>query len=175
MTLRADGTGVSPAAANTWTGQQTFSNHVLFSPTNTYDIGQSGFANAPRDVYVARDLSVQNAISVVYGVSLTSTATIRSSGSGIIDLYNTAETGFTRLNFGGVTSSFGALARDGAGVKVIAADGTTGAFLSGVEQTAPAAPSANGYRIFAQDNGGGKTQLMVIFGSGAAQQIAIEP
>jgi hypothetical protein len=67
------------------------------------------------------------------------------------------------------------LARDGAGIKVIAADGTTGAFLSGVEQAAPSAPSANGYRIFAQDNGSGKTQLMVIFGSGAAQQIAIEP
>lgn len=48
-------------------------------------------------------------------------------------------------------------------------------FIEGTEQSAPAAPSANGYRIFAQDNGGGKTQLMVIFGSGAAQQIAIEP
>lgn len=48
-------------------------------------------------------------------------------------------------------------------------------FIAGAEQTAPAAPAANGYRIFAQDNGAGKTQLMVIFASGAAQQIAIEP
>lgn len=30
-------------------------------------------------------------------------------------------------------------------------------------------------KIFAQDNGSGKTQLMVIFGSGVAQQISIEP
>jgi len=48
-------------------------------------------------------------------------------------------------------------------------------FIEGTEQSAPAAPSANGYRIFAQDNGAGKTELMVIFGSGVAQQLAIEP
>lgn len=50
----------------------------------------------------------------------------------------------------------------------------TGAY-EGAEQTAPSAPAANRYRIFAQDNGAGKTQLMVIFASGAAQQLAIEP
>jgi fibronectin-binding autotransporter adhesin len=48
-------------------------------------------------------------------------------------------------------------------------------YIQGTEEAAPAAPSANGYRIFAQDNGGGKTQLMVIFSSGAAQQLAIQP
>lgn len=42
-----------------------------------------------------------------------------------------------------------------------------------VEMTAPAG-AANNARIFAQDNGAGKTQLMVIFGSGVAQQLAIE-
>ena len=41
------------------------------------------------------------------------------------------------------------------------------------EMTAPAG-AANSARLFTQDNGAGKTQLMVIFGSGAAQQIAIE-
>ena len=48
-------------------------------------------------------------------------------------------------------------------------------YIAGAEQTPPSAPAANGYRIFAQDNGAGKTQLMVIFATGAAQQIAIEP
>lgn len=43
------------------------------------------------------------------------------------------------------------------------------------EITAPAAPGANTARIFVQDNGAGKTQLMVIFPTGAAQQLAIEP
>jgi len=52
---------------------------------------------------------------------------------------------------------------------------TVGSYIEGTEQTAPAAPAANGYRIFAQDNGAGKTQLMVIFSSGAAQQLAIQP
>lgn len=48
-------------------------------------------------------------------------------------------------------------------------------FLESIEGTAPTAGAANTYRLFAQDNGGGKTQLMVIFNTGAAQQIAIQP
>jgi hypothetical protein len=52
---------------------------------------------------------------------------------------------------------------------------TTANFIAGVEMTAPAAPAANGYRIYAEDNGAGKTRLMVLFASGVAQQIAIEP
>lgn len=48
-------------------------------------------------------------------------------------------------------------------------------YLQGLEGTAPASAPANSFRLFAQDNGGGKTQLMVIFATGAAQQVAIEP
>jgi hypothetical protein len=43
------------------------------------------------------------------------------------------------------------------------------------EMTAPSAPAANKARIYAEDNGSGKTRLMVLFPTGAAQQIAIEP
>lgn len=50
-----------------------------------------------------------------------------------------------------------------------------GGFIEGTEQTAPAAPAANRGRVYFEDNGSGKTRLMVIFPSGAAQQIAIEP
>jgi hypothetical protein len=60
-------------------------------------------------------------------------------------------------------------------VGVRANNATTGGSVEFLEQTAPAAGSATSARIFAQDNGSGKTQLMVQFGSGAAQQIAIEP
>ena len=49
------------------------------------------------------------------------------------------------------------------------------AALSLSERTAPSAPASNGVYIYAQDNGAGKTQLMALFASGAAQQIAIEP
>lgn len=43
------------------------------------------------------------------------------------------------------------------------------------EMVAPAAPSANKVRIYAEDDGAGKTRLMARFATGAAQQIAIEP
>jgi hypothetical protein len=43
------------------------------------------------------------------------------------------------------------------------------------EMTAPSAPSADAVRIYAEDDGGGKTQLMALFSTGLAQQIAIEP
>jgi len=56
-----------------------------------------------------------------------------------------------------------------------ASSATTGAALEMHEMTAPAAPSSNRARIYAEDNGAGKTRLMVRFPSGAAQQIAIEP
>lgn len=48
-------------------------------------------------------------------------------------------------------------------------------YWEGSEQTAPAAPGADKGRVFFQDNGAGKTQMMVIFSSGAAQQLAIQP
>lgn len=51
----------------------------------------------------------------------------------------------------------------------------TGVFVGLVEMTAPAAPAANGVRIYAEDNGAGKTRLMALFPTGVAQQIAIEP
>lgn len=59
------------------------------------------------------------------------------------------------------------------GVKGV--NSTTGAAIEVCEMTAPSAPSTNGARIYAEDNGSGKTRLMVRFSSGASQQIAIEP
>jgi hypothetical protein len=39
----------------------------------------------------------------------------------------------------------------------------------------PAAPAANGARLYARDNGSGKTQLTVVFATGAVQVLATEP
>ncbi len=47
-------------------------------------------------------------------------------------------------------------------------------FLQGTEMTAPSAPAANGFRIYAVD-AAGKTQLRVLFNSGVSQLIAAEP
>lgn len=43
------------------------------------------------------------------------------------------------------------------------------------EMTAPSNGDANTGRLFCRDNGAGKTQLCVIFGSGAVQVVATEP
>lgn len=55
--------------------------------------------------------------------------------------------------------------------------GTAGAgYLDITEQSAdPAAPAANGARLFCKDNGAGKTQLCVRFNTGAVQVIATQP
>jgi len=53
---------------------------------------------------------------------------------------------------------------------------SVGAYFEGAEQaSSPAAPAANGFRIYAKDNGSGKTVLYVRFATGAEQQVAIEP
>jgi 2,4-dienoyl-CoA reductase-like NADH-dependent reductase (Old Yellow Enzyme family) len=55
------------------------------------------------------------------------------------------------------------------------AAGKVGAtFIEQKEMTAPAAGGADTFRIFAQDNGAGKTQLMVQFATGSAIEIKIE-
>lgn len=65
---------------------------------------------------------------------------------------------------------------DAAAVDIVRLAGATvGAALQMSEMTAPAAPAANEVRIYAEDNGSGKTRLMARFATGAAQQIAIEP
>lgn len=47
--------------------------------------------------------------------------------------------------------------------------------LTGSEVIAPAAPSSNGFKIYSQDSGGGKTQVCARFASGAVQCFATEP
>ena len=67
------------------------------------------------------------------------------------------------------------LVRMAAGIARIANGSTGGGALQFTEMTAPTAPAANNAILFLQDNGAGKTQLMVLFPTGAAQQVAIEP
>jgi len=88
--------------------------------------------------------------------------------------YFVDQTGNLMLNMTLASAAFpGTLAVTGAAT--ITGAITTASYIAGAEMAAPAAPAANGYRIYAEDNGAGKTRLMVLFASGAAQQIAIEP
>jgi hypothetical protein len=50
----------------------------------------------------------------------------------------------------------------------------TGGRLTFTETTAPAAPAANAANLWVQDNGSGKTQLMIQFATGAAIAIATQ-
>lgn len=67
------------------------------------------------------------------------------------------------------------LVRAAAGIVGVRNGSTGGGALSFVEQTAPSAPATNGVYLYAEDNGSGKTRLMALFPTGAAQQVAIEP
>lgn len=51
----------------------------------------------------------------------------------------------------------------------------TSRYWDSLEIATPPAPSAGSGRLFFDNNGAGKTRLMVIFSTGAAQQVAIQP
>ena len=95
-----------------------------------------------------------------------------SAGSGVLEINNGTLGTLRDLTLRNLTAS-GTLAVTGATTLTGAV--TTANFIAGAEMTAPAAPAANGYKIYAEDNGAGKTRLMVLFATGAAQQIASEP
>lgn len=99
-----------------------------------------------------------------------------SNGSMILEVlsFNNGVTVSDNIKFGWRSGDI-SLQRVGAGVMALTNSGATGATLEFREQTAPSAPSTNNVRIYAEDNGAGKTRLMARFASGAAQQIAIEP
>jgi hypothetical protein len=85
------------------------------------------------------------------------------AGTGILTLYNTAENDFNRLQFGGTTNSFPAIARDGAGISIVggAAGSTAHIKVPGVTvANLPAAATAGaGARSFVTD------ALAPVFGS----------
>ena len=71
-------------------------------------------------------------------------AAIHAQSSGVLALFNAVENNFTRLQFGGTTSSFPALAVNGSDLQVIRADGSANANLLitgnvGIGTTSPTA------------------------------------
>jgi hypothetical protein len=69
-----------------------------------------------------------NAANILYIGNYQSS--IKSNGSGIIQLQNTAENDFSRLQFGGTTSSFPSLKRNGTAIDVRLADDSNYALLN---------------------------------------------
>jgi hypothetical protein len=48
-------------------------------------------------------------------------------------------------------------------------------YLEFGEMTPPASPAGNKVRLFAKDNGSGKTQICALFPTGAVVELGIEP
>lgn len=63
------------------------------------------------------------------GISWDGRSRMYSSADGLVNLFNAAETGFTRLNLGGTSSSFPGIARSGAGIQVRLADNSNYSFV----------------------------------------------
>lgn len=85
--------------------------------------------------------------------------------------------GTTRLNGGGLVRlavNNNSLIDLTSSLLSIAPPTALSSYLDLVEISAPAAPAANGGRLYLDDSGG-KTRLMIRFNTGAAQQISIEP
>jgi hypothetical protein len=104
---------------------------------NSYDIGASG-ATRPRTIYVGTDVVVAGTTgggSATYAQSTgflgwTSRSRIRSASDGVISLLNNAETDFTRLQFGGTTSSFPAIKRTATALNFRLADDSADAGIT---------------------------------------------
>lgn len=126
-------------------------------------------STSPRFVLAGTDRSVTlnpevNALNVIGGFR-------SSSDAGAVAAL--------RSNNTNGTVNYFALAGSAAGVMQlntgVGSGSGNGAGMEMFEMTAPAAPATDGVRIYAEDNGSGKTRLMARFATGAAVQIAIEP
>lgn len=126
------------------------------SPVNTTSIAALGYSLTGSDASSLFDVS---------GTwNTTGTPTLLKAN--VTDTASNAASLLLDLQVGG-TSRFGVTK----GGDIVQA----GSYHEMAEMTAPAAPAANGVRIYAEDNGSGKTRLMARFATGAAVQIAIEP
>lgn len=128
------------------------------------------------DVQVRRDGTSSGTIFGVYSTGLTSTALLHSRFAPTI---NQASGTYTIVDINPIETGIGAgphyLIRAGVG----GSGNLWGLRNSGAMDLAeiadPAAPSANRGLVYMRDNGGGKTQLVARFPTGAVQIIATEP
>lgn len=146
-TQRALNLGASGAA--NW--QISTSGHFLAATDNTYDIGTSG-DKRPRNIYAAGSVTIAGNISCGFDLIMTnSTRSIYWTGStllaapsnGILRISNNAVTDFNRLQFGGTTSSFPALKRDGVGLRSRLADDSADTWHKVLRTVVGSLPSAS--------------------------------
>jgi hypothetical protein len=124
---------------------------LTFQTDNTYDIGAAA-ATRPRNVYVGSNVHVGT-----YAFIGTNTVALQGISDGVMSLLSYTGTGFTRLQFGGTTSSFPALKRSTTSLQVRLADDTAFAPVQGklTTDTAYTAgdPVTTGYLTLYDSNG----------------------
>ncbi|HVL65729.1 MAG TPA: hypothetical protein VM364_00575 [Vicinamibacterales bacterium] len=135
------------------------SGHLLADADNTYDIGAS-LANRPRNLFIG---GFQSLAGVLY---FTSRSAISSPSDGVLRLTNNAENDFNRLQFGGTTSSFPGLKRNGAELQVrLADDSVFASFQSMYQRVGSGSPegavTAPVGAIYHRTDGGAGTSLYV--------------
>lgn len=112
----------------------TTAGHLLAEADNAYDIGASG-ATRPRTGYFGTN--VRTPILTLH----TGGSIISDQSSGVVTLLNATATDFSRLQFGGATSSFPAIKRNGTDIDIRLADDTGYAGLTASKLVTSAANS----------------------------------
>jgi hypothetical protein len=144
---------------------------------NTVATGSSIFLNGSTQTGYggANSLNVytSNGPLAFHTASVTNAISLAQSGDFKVDKKILGNNG---INIGNTANNYdrAIIANSGGGL-AITNGGSAGESLQFTEMTAPAAPAANQVRIYAEDDGTGKTRLMALFATGVAQQIAIQP
>jgi hypothetical protein len=167
--------------SNRW--QVNSSGHFLAVADNTYDIGASG-ATRPRNVFVAGAVTVNGLVSTSTDFRAGSAnyfywnarSQMSSPADGLILLQNLAATDFGRLQFGGTTSSFPALKRNGTALETKLADDTAYAphamqYLDVTDGVTAPASATGRARIYVDTADG---DLKVIFADGTVKTIVTD-
>ena len=140
------------------------SGNLLATSDNAFDIGASG-ANRPKNIYAGSSLFTGSGIGV--GIYHPTFGGLAFQSSGVVTVYGGAGyTTFDRLQIGGVSDLFPAIARDGAGIKFTGAAAGSTSWIKVPAVAVSALPSASvagvGARAFVND------ALSPVFGSAVA-------
>lgn len=158
--LAKSGSGVFTGSGIFTGGSLTLGSTIL-TQDSTQVLALRNGANAQTwNVYGTTDAGVLNYRRIRTTMTTGGAATIAAEGLGT-----------------GVSGNTLSFSTDGTSIASMDPNGIqlTAGHLQMVEVAAPSAPGSNKGRLYLEDNGSGKTKLMIRFNTGAAQQIAIEP
>ena len=144
----------------------TTSGHLQANTDNAYDIGASG-ANRPRDLHVAGQFYLGGVVRTSGGIKWNVGGTVFiESSNGVVSLQSSSGNDFGRLQLGGTTAAFPAIARSGTGIAIVAADNSQFFAISSLYQrfgtgTPEGVVNAPAGAIYHRSDGGTGTSFYV--------------